>query len=142
MMPSETFLDHATLTPAADGLVAVTVLLPPEQISGYINFLQSLADFFSTVNRKIRTDHLAETAEALAARQQEAKLRLEEYNAHLVASFDAYRLTGLDRKEAIKRVCADLRAANHPWRTFELVSSQLVKLGRGGRSGRPRRVRS
>ena len=141
MVPSE-FLDRVTLTPASDGLVAVTVLLPPDHISGYINFLESLSSFFSTVNRKIKADHLTETAEALAARQEEAHRRLEDYNSRLVSSFDAYTLAGLDRREAVKRICADLRAVDHPWRTFDLVSSQLVKLGRGARRGRPRLVQS
>lgn len=142
MVPSESFLDHVTLAPAQDGLVAVTVLLSPDQISGYVNFLQSLSVFFSTVNRKIKIERITETAEALAARQEDAQRHLDDYNTRLAASFDKYLAAGLDRKEAVKRVCADLRAVNHPWRSFDLVSSQLVKLGRGGRSGRPRRVRS
>lgn len=142
MTPSESFLERVTLAPASDGLVAVTVLLPPDQISGYINFLESLAVFFSTVNRKIKAEHLTETAEALAVRQEEVQRCLDTYNARLVASFDSYTLACLDRREVIKRICADLRAVDHPWRSFDLVSSQLVKLGRGGRSGRPRRVQS
>jgi hypothetical protein len=140
MTPSESFLERVTLTPASDGLVAVTVLLPPDQISGYINFLESLSSFFSTVNPKIKSDHLTDTAEALAVRQEEAHRRRDTYNSRLIASFDAYTLAGLDRREAVKRICADLRAVDHPWRSFDLVASQLVKLGRGGRSGRPRRV--
>jgi len=142
MTPSDSFLDRVTLAPASDGLVAVTVLLPPDHISGYINFLESLSFFFSTVNRKLKHDHLTDTAEALAARQDIASRQLAEYHARLSTSFDAYTLAGLDRREVIKRICADLRAVDHPWRSFDLVSSQLVKLGRGGRSGRPRRVRS
>ena len=142
MTPSESFLDRVTLTPATDGLVAVTVLLPPDHISGYINFLESLSSFFSTVNRKLKNDHLTETAEALAVRQEEAKSRLDAYNSRLVSSFDSYLLAGLDRREAVKRICADLRAVDHPWRSFDLVASQLVKLGRGARRGRPCRVRA
>lgn len=142
MTPSDSFLDRVTLAPASDGLVAVTVLLPPDHISGYINFLESLSSFFSTVNRKLKNDHLTQTAEDLAARQEMSRRQLEDYNASLSSSFDTYTLDGLDRREAVKKICADLRAVDHPWRSFDLVSSQLVKLGRGGRSGRPRRVRS
>jgi hypothetical protein len=45
-------LDQLTVKPAANGLVAVTVLLPPDLVRDYGRFLESLADFFETVDRK------------------------------------------------------------------------------------------
>lgn len=135
-------LNQLTVKPAADGLVAVTVLLPPDLVRDYCRFLESLADFFHTVDRKAKIEFASQRAAAQAAFHVEAQRRLAEYRARLVTAFDAYTTQGFVRKEAVKRVAADLRAELHPWCGVDLVRSQLVAAGRGGRAGRPRRAQS
>lgn len=134
-------LDRFTIKPAPDGFVAVTVHLPPDLVRDYCCFLESLADFFHTVDRKAKIERaLVSAATCVAQIEEGQRLRLE-YRARLVSSFDAYILDGLDRKEAIKRINADLRAAKHPWCGLDLVRSELVAAGRGGSVGRPRRLK-
>lgn len=132
--------EQITVKPATDGLVAVTVLLPPDLVRDYCRFLESLADFFHTVDRKATLELAILRAATQSALHADGQRRLAEFRARLVTAFDAYTACGLDRKEAIKRVAADLRAESHPWCAVELVRSQLVAAGRGGRAGRPRRV--
>jgi len=135
-------LDRFTIKPASDGLVAVTVHLPPDLVRDYCRFLESLADFFHTVDRKAKIERAHVDTATRAAQVEEGKQRLAEYDARLSTSYDAYLASGLDRKNATKSVASDLRRDNHPWSTFDLVRSRLVKLGRGGRAGRPRRAQS
>lgn len=130
-------LDQMTVKPAANGLVAVTVLLPPDLVRDYCRFLESLADFFHTVDRKATIELASLRAATQATFHADAQRRLAEYRARLVTAFDVYTTRGLDRKEAIKRVAAELRAESHPWCGVDLVRSQLVTVGRGGRVGRP-----
>lgn len=52
-------LDRLTIKPAADGLVAVTVLLPPELVRDYCRFLESLADSSTPSTVKPRLSLLA-----------------------------------------------------------------------------------
>jgi len=137
MTPSAEFLlDALTVTPAEDGRVAVTVLLPPELIRDYCQFLQSLAAFFHLASRKaVNVTAAARSAQAAPERNN----AYAAFTARVVSAFDKYTASGLDRKEAVKRISADLRAENHPWRSADLVRSTLVAAGRGGRPGRPRR---
>lgn len=135
-------LDRFTIKPASDGLVAVTVHLPPDLVRDYCRFLESLADFFHTVDRKVTIELASQRAAAQAAFHVEAQHRLAEYRARLVSAFDVYTACGLDRKDAVKRIAAELRDENHPWSAVHLVRSQLVAAGRGGRAGRPRRLQS
>lgn len=134
-------LDRFTIKPAPDGLIAVTVHLPSDLVRDYCRFLESLADFFHTVERKATIELASQRAAAQAAFHAEAQRRLSDYHIRLISAFDAYTACGLGRKEAAKRVAAaDLRAESHPWCDVDLVRSQLVAAGRGGRAGRPRRV--
>lgn len=133
-------LDRFTIKPAPDGLFAVTVHLPHDLVRDYCRFLESLADFFHTVDRKSTIELASQRAAAQAAFHVEAQHRLAVYRARLVTAFDDYTARGLDRKETVKRIAAELRAENHPWCDVDLVRSQLVAAGRGGRAGRPRRV--
>lgn len=135
-------LDQMTVKPATNGLVAVTVLLPPDLVRDYCRFLESLADFFHTVDRKATLELASLHASTQATFHADAQRRLAEYHARLVTAFDACTACGLNRKEAVKCVAADLRAESHPWCAVDLVRSQLVAAGRGGRAGRPRRVQS
>ena len=132
-------LERMTVKPAADGLVAVTVLLAPDLVRDYCRFLESLADFYHTVDRLATIELASLRATNQVAFHEDGQRRLAEYRARLVTAFDAYSARGLERKEAIKLVAADLRAESHPWSGVDLVRSQLVAAGRGGRAGRPRR---
>lgn len=139
---TQPILERMTVKPTADGLVAVTVLLPPDLVRDYCRFLESLADFFHTVDRKATIELANLRASTQATFHADGQRRLVEYRARLVTAFDTYTALGCDRKEAIKRVAADLRAESNPWCAVDLVRSQLVAAGRGGRAGRPRRVQS
>ena len=137
MIPSLTFLHESlTVETTEDGLVSVTVILPPDLVRDYCRFLDSLATFFGAVHRKSSISASLVRAASLAA-DPVARKNLQEYRELIVSAFDAYTCRGLDRKEAIKRVSADLRAESHPWCSADLVRSQLIAAGRGGRSGRP-----
>ena len=136
MTPSADFLkDSLTVTPAKDGRVAVTVLLPPELVRDYCRFLESLTSFFHTVNRK---SHYASAQDRAADLSPVQSAAVAAYAARVVSAYDRYTSEGLTRKEAIRRIAADLRAVKHPWCSPDLVRSQLVASGRAGRSGRPR----
>lgn len=61
-------LDQMTVKPAPNGLVAVTVLISPDVVRDYCRFLETLADFFHTVDRKATIEldsHHAATQSAL-----------------------------------------------------------------------------
>jgi len=139
MMPPVSFPPESiSVQPAENGQVAVTVLLPADLVRDYCHFVESLSSFFSSVNR------LSSLARSVARTnapdfRAEADKTLAAYRARLVKSFDAYTLAGHDRKEAVKRIVADLRAEQHPWRCPDLVRSELVAAGRSGRAGRPPR---
>lgn len=141
MKQNYTPLDRFTIKPASDGLVAVTVHLPADLVRDYCRFLESLADFFHTVDRKATIELASQRSAAQVAFHSEAQRRLSDYRARLVTAFDAYTACGLGRKQAVKRVAADLCAESHPWSGVDLVRSQLVAAGRGGRVGRPRRAK-
>lgn len=140
--PPASFLDRLSVAPAADGLVAVTVLLPPDLVRDYCHFLESLAAFFESADRRIKIERAHLSAATQAAQKESGQRYRADYRARLCASFDSYLVAGLDRKDAFKRVAADLRAVNHPWSAFELVRSELIAAGRGVGAGRPRRVQS
>jgi hypothetical protein len=140
MTPSVDFLkDSLTVTPADDGRVAVTVLLHSELVRDYCRFLDSLASFFQVVNRK---GSYATVAARSAQSAPERDNVHAVYTNKVVSAFDQYTASGLDRKTAIRRIAADLRAVKHPWRSVDLVRATLIAAGRGGRSGRPRRGES
>ncbi len=134
-------LDQLTVTPLDDGQVSVTVNLPPELVKDYCRFLESLAGFFQVAHRKSRLALVASRVKSQADNQV-VSLTLVAYRERLVKAFDLYTSSGLDRKEAIKRIAADLRAEGHPWRSVDLVRIPLVEAGRSGRPGRPRRGES
>lgn len=135
-LPPAVLLDRLTVKPSQDGEFAITVVLPADLVREYCHLLESLAAFFYQVNRKciISTAQLRATSQAI---NHAAELQASEYRARLVSSFDTYTAAGLDRKTAIKRIGADLRADNHPWRDIDLIRSELVAAGRGSRMGRP-----
>lgn len=130
--------ESISVKPAENGQVAVTVLLPADLVRDYCRFVESLSTFFTSVKR---LSYLAQSAARNNAPdfRSEADKTLAAYRARLVKSFDAYTLAGHDRKEAVKRIVADLRAEQHPWRCPDLVRSELVAAGRPGTPGRPRR---
>ncbi len=134
-MTSAAFLlDSLTVTPADDGLVAVTVLLPPELVKEYSAFLESLAGFFQAVKRQ---GFYASVHSRAAASFSDRDAVVDAYASLLVAAYDRYTAEGLTRSEAIKRIAADLRAKSQPWCAPHLVRAQLIASGRSGRPGRP-----
>lgn len=136
-LPRSFLADALTVIPADDGQVAVTVLLPPDLVTDYCRFLESLADFFQVVNRK-SLYALSASRVSLPEQIEDIRRYSEAYRSRLVNAFDAYRSSGLGRNESVKRVAADLRADRHTWSAYHVVRSELVAAGRGGVSGRPR----
>lgn len=136
-VPPSFLLDSLSVKAADGGLLAVTVLLPPDLVADYCRFLESLSGFFHAVKHKSAAE-LAQVR-AVTAAQTDGNANRAAYRDLLVRSFDAYLARGLDRKEAVKRVAADLRAQSHPWCAVDLVRSELVAAGRGGCPGRPSR---
>ena len=106
-MTSAAFLqDSLTVTPADDGLVAVTVLLPPELVKEYCSFLESLAGFFQAANRK---GYSASAHSRAAASLPDRDAVVAAYASLLVTAYDQHIADGLTRTEAIRRISADLR---------------------------------
>ena len=126
--------DTLTVTPADDGRVAVTVLLPLDLARDYCRFLDSFASFFQTINRK---SIVASIAARAVQSDPEKDAVVATYSSRVVTAFDQYIASGLDRKSAIRLIAADLREVNHPWRSPDLVRSTPVSAGRGGHPGRP-----
>jgi len=134
------FLSEAlTVKAVEDGRVAVTVLLPPDLVTDYCRFLESLASFFHNVDRKSSFQLAQARAESLTLQADLDNINAV-YRSRLVVLFDTLTAQGCERKEAVKRVAAQLRSESHPWCCVDLVRSELVAAGRGGRSGRPRQV--
>ncbi len=122
--------EHLAIKVCEDGQVCVSVTIPPELLRPYCLLLESLAGFFQVANRQ--TTIAKAQAKAVAARlEPEAQTHLAAYRSRIVAAFDRHTAAGLDRKEAIKRVAAELRSQSHPWSSPDLVRSQLVAAGRG-----------
>lgn len=140
-LPPPVLRDRLSVQAVEDGQVAVTVILPPELVKDYCRFLDSLSSFFAAIQHQ----SVAAQAQAKATASdldQRAEDNLASYRARVVASFDRYTAQGLGRKEAITAIAAELRAAHHPWCSFDQVRVTLVESGRGGRFGRPPRGKS
>lgn len=137
MSPSRFFItDNLKVEPVDDGRVAVTVTLPPELVTDYCRFLETLSSFFRVVNRKALFASL-DTRTSSEEFSAEAERAISDYRSRIVAYFDSYIESGLNRKDSVKRVAADLRAESHPWCAVHVVQSELVAAGRGGKPGRP-----
>ncbi len=135
MIPPPFLRDHLEVRPLDDGQVSVTVVLPSELVHDYCRFLEALTSFFHTVKNKttVAQAHAKATAAVLDRKAQET---LAANRSRVAASFDRYTSQGLPRKEAVKRIAAELRAEGHPWRSPGLVRATPVEAGRGGRRGR------
>lgn len=140
MMPPLSFLQDSLTVEAQDnGQFSVTVILPPELVRSYCLFLDSLSGFFRHTNRHVEIEKARSASSGLS---QEAETTIAAYRDRVVNAFDAYTAQGMDRKDSIKQIAADLRAEDHPWRFSEQIRSTLVAAGRGGRPGRPARGES
>jgi hypothetical protein len=128
-------IDSLKVSPGDDDQVEVTVTLPPDIFRDYLNLLDSLTHFVHCINQRSRYAKATKNAQSEETRRK-AQQSIDVYKARLVQSFDIYTAQGLDRKTAVKRIAADLRAENHPWRCPELVRSTLVASGRDGRKSR------
>jgi hypothetical protein len=138
-MPSLSFLrDKLTVTALDDKQVSVSVILPADLLHSYCRFLDALQGFFRAADRQSSIARCEVRVNA-PARVQQAEAYRAAYRKRLVTAYDAYTAQCLSRKDAMRRIVADLRAENHPWRFLEQVRSELVAAGRAGRSGRPRR---
>ena len=90
------------------------------------------------VLRLLTADSQAPTKAAPTAWRREPapvlKTRTEqlqgEFLAKVCSLFDGFRAQGHDPKEATKRTNLALKAAKHPWATYEVIQGVLRKAGR------------
>jgi len=130
--------DSLKVTPTNDDQLEVTVTLPTDHFLHYVRLLDSLTGFVHVINKHARLERLKDK-EYAEYQAKEAERNLARYHERLAELFDHYTSQGLDRKATVKQISADLRKEKHPWSSPDLVRPSLVKAGRGGRPGRPRR---
>ncbi len=131
--------DSLSVESLPGGLVRVSVTLPESLVKSYVHFLSSLSDFFHDADRHARISRAQARRVADDAFAREARKRREQYVQAVVKAYDEYEQLGLSRYEIVKRIAAELRAAKHPWCTYEAVQHTLSQAGRVRRAGRPRR---
>ncbi len=131
--------DSLRVTHHGDGFVSVTVRLPESLLNAYAHFLEGLSEFFHAADRQAHIDWLTSQREKDARFRIEAEANLKEFHRLVLESFHRHNEPGRRRSEVIRRIAADLRAVNHPWRTDEIIRMTLAELGFPGRPGRPRR---
>ena len=105
-------LEQLTVKQAADGLVAVTVFLLPELVRDYCRFLESLADFFHSVDHKATIELASLRAANQSALFEDGQRRLAEYRARLVTAFDGCTRPGW--KSGVKAVQIRLMRRSGP----------------------------
>lgn len=99
MTPPRPFLlDTLSVKSVDDNHLAVTVVLPADLVKPYCHFLESLAGFFLTVDRKARIEHAAQRQ--TEPRSPDPRIA---YHARLVVMFDTYTADGLTRKGSRQR---------------------------------------
>jgi hypothetical protein len=123
------------VTPSDDGNAQVTVSIPSDLLDDYIGLLESLSGFVNAINHQ---KHIAKLHAASEQTKEGFQFKAS-YHKQIVKDYDRHLSQGLTRKEAIKRISADLRKDKHPWRCPDLIRSSLIEAGRPGRVGRPRR---
>ncbi|SDE61492.1 hypothetical protein SAMN05661003_11935 [Desulfuromonas thiophila] len=102
MIPHLHFLeDDLTVTPADDGRVQISVVLPSDSILEYIHLLDALTGFFRLAQR-----HGKLVSSLHNAAKDELRKRCEEnrqrYFQRIVKAFDLYSAKGLNRNAAPK----------------------------------------
>jgi hypothetical protein len=139
MTPSLRFLqDDLTITPVGDDRVRLTLVLPSEYVYQFVHLVDSLSGFVQVLSSKSKYERRQANQHNEALKEQAKHAKVEYYR--LIAElFDKYTAEGFNRTESIKRIGADLRAMNHPWRSPDLIRYSLPAAGRPGKPGRPRR---
>lgn len=130
--------DDLFITPLDDDRVRVTVVLPSEYVSQFVHLVDSLSGFVQVLSSKSNYERRQANQHNEALKEQ-AKHVKAEYHKLIAKLFDKYTAEGCNRTESIKRIGADLRAMNHPWRSPDLIRYSLPAAGRPGKPGRPRR---
>lgn len=130
--------DDLHVTPLNDDRVRVTVVLPSEYVSQFVHLVDSLTGFAQVLSTKSRHER-RQTDQHHEALKEQANHVKAEYHKLIAKLFDKYTAEGFNRTESIKRIGADLRAMNHPWRSPDLIRYSLPAAGHPGKPGRPRR---
>jgi len=116
--------------------VEVTVTLPSDLFLHYIWLLDSLTGFVRTLNTRTKNAKAFSGPRELS---KESKQALTQYYKRIAELFDTYSAQGHDRTTTVKLIGRKLRSERHPWCSPGLVRMSLVKVGRGGEPGRPRK---
>jgi uncharacterized protein YoaH (UPF0181 family) len=139
MTPHLYFLqDNLEVTPLDSDQVQITVTIPADYLFQFSQLIDCLSGFVQVLQRQEKISRSKKTYDSEEFRK-EAQENIQHYYQRISKSFDHYISQGLDRNNAIKQIAAELRAEEHPWSSPDLVRPSLIKAGRPGRVGRPRR---
>ena len=139
MTPHLYFLqDNLEVTPLDSDQVQITVTIPADYLFQFSQLIDCLSGFVQVLQRQEKISRSKKAYDSEEFRK-EAQENIQRYYQRIAKSFDNYTSQGLDRKNAIKQIAAELRAEGHPWSSPDLVRPSLIKAGRPGRVGRPRR---
>ncbi|MDT8420734.1 MAG: hypothetical protein RQ754_09905 [Desulfuromonadales bacterium] len=117
----------------------ITVTLPAEPFYQFVQLLESFSGFARIINRHARLARIKELRRDNAQKKQHEE-SLARYHTLLIVLYDKYTAQGLKRLDAIKRICKDLKAEDHPWASFDLVRPSLIEAGRPGQRGRQKKT--
>ena len=124
-----------------EGMVCLSVVVPEGMTRAFVGLLDSLSGLVRFVDHKVGISkaHSAAVDPVAVLERREA---VEEHRRKVCEIFDRFAALGLDRKEAVKRTAAALRAQHDPWSAFHLVEKLLRDSGRLRRAARPESRRS
>lgn len=114
---------------AKDGYVCLSIALPEGMTRGFVSMLESLCCFMRAVDVKSRSASAYAKVMDPAFLEERERLH-EEFKREVCALFDGFTSQGVERKEAIKRTNASLKASGSPWATFDTVQGVLRSCGR------------
>lgn len=131
------FLDNLKVNVVDDSNVEVAVVIPSDELSECLRLLESISGVLAFLKSRQR---IAKMIQHSRSEEFKAKCQrnIDNYHKRIVAEYDRFIAQGLCRKDAIKQVCAVLRAEKHPWCADFLVRPALIEAGRPGRMGKPR----
>lgn len=139
MTPHLYFLqDNLEVTSLDSDQVQITVTIPADYLFQYSQLVDCLSGFVHVLQRQEKLSR-AKSPHGSEQFKKEAQENIQLYYQRIVKAFDHYTSQGIDRNNTIKQISAELRAEGHPWSSPDLVRPSLIKAGRPGKVGRPRR---
>lgn len=123
---------------SVDDQVQVTITLPAELTTDFVQLLETLTRLAQSIKHKTRHQQ-RQQSESRRYQDQQAQQNKQRYYERLQDLFDQFTTQGDNRQTIVKKISAVLRNENHPWSSPDLVRPSLAAAGRPGRPGRPRR---